>query len=83
MVDSTEVTESSFQMSSAKLIFNYRDGRMREAAFLPHLVVRMADRHAASGYSVLFSSCLMCRASCVMCQLCSQHKIIHFAGFFQ
>lgn len=82
VVDGTEVTESSFQMSSAKWIFNYRDGRMREGAFLPHFMVRMADGHAASGYSMLFSSCPMRRASCVMCQLCAQHKIIHFVWAF-
>jgi len=62
VVDCIDVTESSFQMSSAKCIFNYRDGRTREAGFLPHLIVRMADGHVVSGCSMLFSSCLMCRA---------------------
>ena len=45
VVDCTDVTEGSFQTSSAKCIFNYRDGKTRKAGFLPHLMVRMADRH--------------------------------------
>lgn len=56
VVDCTDVTESSFQPPSAKCIFNCRDGRIREAGFLPHLMMRMADGHVASGYSMLFYS---------------------------
>lgn len=50
-VDCTDVTESSFQTSSAECIFKciYRDDRTRETEFLPHLMVRMADGHVASG----------------------------------
>lgn len=79
VVDCTDVTESSFQTPSAKCIFNYRDGRTREAGFLPHLMVRTAE---CLLNVVFFLPDVQSYTSCAIFQLCSQHKIINFVLAF-